>query len=406
MENCIWRPCTQMKTASLPLKIVSAKGAKLYELEGKTYIDANSSWWVTLHGHCHPYILSRIASQAAQLDQVILADCIHEPALQLASQLIRILPGQMGKIFYSDNGSTAVEVALKMALQHNPKKKVVTLKGSYHGDTIGGMSIAGKNLFNKPFWSYLFETEQIELTDSYAQLAYLIDKGGIGCFIYEPLLLGVNGMQVYSPELLNPLLKLCREASVITIADEAVTGFGRLGPLFASELLEEKPDIITLAKGLTGGVLPLGVTACTDAVYAPFHGDTREQSLFHSHSYCGNPLACTSALASIELLLESSCARQRQRIHALHCRFVEQYHSHPKLARCETLGTLLVLEFKSGKGNYFNPLRENLFAFALERGVLFRPLGNVLYVLPPYCISEEELATIYQTLNECLTCIP
>lgn len=405
MENCIWRPCTQMKTALPPLKIVSAKGAKLYGAEGEVYIDANSSWWVTLHGHCHPYILSRIASQAAQLDQVILADCVHEPALQLATQLINILPGQMGKIFYSDNGSTAVEVALKMALQHSPKKKMVTVKGSYHGDTIGGMSVAGKNLFNKPFWSYLFETEQIDLHDSYAQLSHLIDKGEIGCFIYEPLLLGVNGMQLYSPQLLNSLLKLCREASVITIADEAVTGFGRVGPLFASELLEEKPDIITLAKGITGGVLPLGVTACTNAVYAPFHGVMREQSLFHSHSYCGNPLACASALASIELLLKPECAQQRHRIHALHRHFVEQYRSHPKLARCETLGTLLVLEFKSERSSYFNPLRENLFAYALERGVLFRPLGNVLYVLPPYCISEEELDTIYQTLRECLTCI-
>lgn len=409
MDNSVWRPCTQMKTALPPLMIHSAKGAILYAADGREYIDANSSWWVTLHGHAQAQIAGRIAEQAHLLEQVIFADCTHQPGIELAQKLAKILPGNIGKVFYSDNGSTAVEVGLKIALQYHynrlgeqAPKKVVCLKGSYHGDTFGAMASSGKKLFNRPFWSHLFEVIQIDLKNGKQELIAAMKEGNLACFIYEPLVLGGGGMVIYQGELLNPLLKLCHSAGIPTIADEVLTGFGRMGPLFASELLEEKPDLICLSKGLTGGFLPLGATACSAKIYAPFHAEEREKAFLHSHSFCGNPIACASALASLELLLHPDCTLQREKIHAQHQTFVESFKNHPKLARCECLGTLLVLEYRCENQGYFNPLRDRLFRFGLERGVLFRPLGNVLYVLPPYCISKRQLQTIYETLMETL----
>lgn len=405
MDTPLWRPFTQMKTAPQPLLIESGKGALLYASDGRTYIDANSSWWVTLHGHAHPAIAKRIAAQAYQLEQVILADCVHPPALTLANRLLQLLPGDMSKVFFSDNGSTAVETALKMALQHRNRHKIAALRGSYHGDTFGAMSAGGKTPFKAPFWPYLFEVELIDLEKGEEQLIPLIERQELACFIYEPIVFGVRGMQIHLPELFNPLLKRCKQAGVITIADEALTGFGRMGPLFASELIEVKPDIICLCKGLTGGFLPLGATVCTTAVYAPFHSEDRSKALLHGHSYSGNPLACVSALASLDLLLDPGCIEKRHWIAKQHVHFAARFHDHPKLLRCTSLGTLLVFEVRDPFPNYFTPLRDTLFHFALERGVLLRPLGNVLYVLPPYCITEAQLQTIYQTLEESLTCI-
>ena len=401
-----------MKTALRPLLIRSGKGACLFAEDGKSYIDACSSWWVNLHGHAHPYIAERIAAQAHTLEQVIFADCIHPPALELTNRLLPLLPGRMEKIFFTDNGSTATEAALKIALQHgynrygaSHPKKVVCIEGSYHGDTLGALAAGGKTALNRPFWGHLYEAHTLELNSAPEQMAQILAEGGVACFIYEPIVFGTAGMVIYSSELLNSLLRLCREAGVLTIADEALTGFGRIGPLFASDTVTEKPDIICLSKSLTGGFLPFGVTACTQEVYAPFHSNERQKAFLHGHSYCGNPLGCAATLANLDLLLDSRCTEQRQRIAASHRNFASKIGHHPKLSRCETLGTLLVLEFKSHDRGYFSSLRDQLFHFCLERGVLFRPLGNVFYVLPPYCTTQEELQQIYQTLEECLTWI-
>lgn len=403
---CIWHPFTQMQTARPPIPIVRAQGLYLYAEDGSRYLDAISSWWVNLHGHAHPYIVEKIKSQAEVLEHVIFADFTHAPAVELASRLLSILPGNMAKLFYSDNGSTAVEVALKMALQYwhhsnVPKTKVVCFKNSYHGDTFGAMSAAGRNDFNRPFWKHLFDVESIDPPlegqedISLLQLQSIINQGDVACFIFEPLVLGSGGMIMYPPQGLNALIACCRQHCVLTIADEVMTGFGRTGTLFASEQMIEKPDLICLSKGLTGGFLPLGVTACTQDIYNAFLGDHLHQAFLHGHSYTANPLACSSALASLDLLLEDTCRAQREMITENHKEFCRQWHSHPRLKRCQSLGTILALEYQADKSSYFQPMRDRLYHFFLSKGILLRPLGNVLYILPPYCIQASELKFIY-----------
>ncbi len=420
-RDCVWHPFTQMQTAHPSIPIVRAKGAYLYAEDGSSYLDGISSWWVNLHGHAHPYIVEKIKSQAEILEHVIFAGFTHAPAVELASRLLSILPGFMSKVFYSDNGSTAVEVALKMALQywHNrntPKTKVICFKNSYHGDTFGAMSAAGRNAFNKPFWKHLFDVESIdpplkgreEL--SLSQLQSILNQGSVACFIFEPLVLGSGGMIMYPPHGLDALIQCCRQHHVLTIADEVMTGFGRTGALFASKQLSEQPDLICLSKGLTGGFLPLGVTACTNDIYEAFLGDCLHQAFLHGHSYTANPLACSSALASLDLLLEDACSAQREMIAECHKRFCRQWQCHPKLKRCESLGTILALEYRveeyrveeyqaeeyqAENSSYFQPMRDRLYHFFLTKGILIRPLGNVLYILPPYCIQADELTFIY-----------
>lgn len=407
----IWHPFTQMQTARPPIPITRAKGVYLYGENEHRYLDAISSWWVNLHGHAHPYIVEKIKSQAEQLEHVIFADFTHAPAVELGSRLVPILPGAMSKIFYSDNGSTAVEVALKMALQYwynknpnTPKTKVICFKNSYHGDTFGAMSAAGRNEFNKPFWRHFFEAEPIDIplkgqeALSLSQLKSVINKGTAACFIFEPLVLGAGGMIMYPEAGLNDLIKYCRQHGVLTIADEVMTGFGRTGTLFACKQIEEKPDLICLSKGLTGGFLPLGATACTADIYNAFLGDHLHQAFLHGHSYAANPLACSSALASLDLLLENSCSLQRAMIAESHKVFCQKWHLHPKLKRCESLGTILALEYQTENFSYFQSMRDPLYHFFLDKGILLRPLGNVLYLLPPYCIQKQELQFIYDQI--------
>ncbi len=404
---CIWHPFTQMQTARPPIPIVRAKGVYLYGEDGGSYLDAISSWWVNLHGHAHPYIIQKIQSQAEILEHVIFADFTHVPAIELASRLLDILPGAMSKVFYSDNGSTAVESALKIALQYwynqkIPRTKVVCFKKGYHGDTFGAMSAAGRNEFNRPFWSHLFEVEMIEPPlkgreeASLSQLKSILDKEEVACFIFEPLVLGSGGMIIYPPEGLDALIKCCKKNHVLTIVDEVMTGFGRTGTLFACQQLQEEPEIICLSKGLTGGFLPLGATVCTEEIYNAFLGENLQQAFLHGHSYTGNPLACSSALASLDLLLEDNCYRQRQMIRDCHENFCSSWGSHPRLKRCESLGTILALEYHTNTPSYFEPLRDRLYHYFLSKGILLRPLGNVLYILPPYCIQESELKLIYE----------
>ncbi len=411
-RTCIWHPFTQMQTARPPIPIEKAKGLYLYSEDGKSYLDGISSWWVNLHGHAHPYLSEKIKAQSKLLDQVIFADFTHTPAVDLASRLLALLPGNMSKVFYSDNGSTAVEAALKIALQYwqnqnskTDKIKVICFKNSYHGDTFGAMSAAGKNEFNKPFWKHLFEVESIDPPtlgqepQSLRQLQTILNKGKAACFIFEPLILGSGGMIIYPASGLNAILQLCRQHDILTIADEVMTGFGRTGTLFACEQLSERPDLICLSKGITGGFLPLGVTACTERIYHAFLGDSLKQAFLHGHSYTANPLACASALASLDLLQQQTCTLQRQMISLCHASFCKKWKGHPKLKRCESLGTILALEYRSTQpSSYFQSLRDRLYHFFLDRGILLRPLGNVLYVLPPYCIQEEELDFIYSQI--------
>ncbi len=399
-----------MMSAEKPIAITHAKGAYLYSDEGKSYLDAISSWWVNLHGHAHPYIAEKISTQAFNLEHVMFAGFTHRPAIELAERLIKLT--QMEKIFYSDNGSTAVETALKIALQFwfntdssTKRKKILSFKDSYHGDTFGAMSASGKNTFNRPFWDHLFSTETIDLPiagreESFlSHLQILLSKEDIAAFIFEPMILGAGGMKLYSKLALDLAIQLCKKYSVLTIADEVMTGFGRTGPIFACESLTNKPDILCLSKAITGGFLPLGATLCRQKIYDAFLSASLEKALLHGHSYSGNPLACAAALANLDLLMTEECQIRRQKIIKAHQSFCQTFQHHPALLRCESLGTILVLEYASSNSStYFNPLKQRLYRYFLDHQILLRPLGNTVHVIPPYCITDEELVYIYKHL--------
>jgi adenosylmethionine-8-amino-7-oxononanoate aminotransferase len=401
----VWHPYTQHKAMQTPLPVISGNGVWLTDEKGNRYIDAISSWWTNLHGHAHPYIAQKIYKQALQLEQVLFAGCTHEPAVQLAERLLALLPGRFSRVFYSDNGSTAVEVALKMAIQfhankRNPaRKKILALRHSYHGDTFGAMSVSERSVFTLAFGGYLFEVVFMEPGGTLPGLP----PEEIACFIYEPLVQGAGGMNMYDAGWLDRCLDVLQQAGVLCIADEVMTGFGRTGSLFASSVLKNAPDIICLSKGLTGGSLPLAVTACTRPVFDAFYSDDLYKTFFHGHSYTANPLACAAALASMELLEKKECRDAIASIAAGHDRFVKKLSANSAVIRPRSRGTILAFEFYSEEKDYLNKVKEETMQLALDRGVLLRPLGNTVYVMPPYCIREEELKKVYDTLEEIIS---
>ncbi|QJW91826.1 adenosylmethionine--8-amino-7-oxononanoate transaminase [Spirosoma taeanense] len=409
----IWHPFTQMQTAPLPIPIVRGEGSVLYDADNRAYLDMISSWWVTIHGHAHPYIAQRISEQLKTLEHVIFAGFTHQPAVELAERLLTILPENQAKIFYSDNGSTAVEVALKMAFQywHNlgrPRKKVVALDGAYHGDTFGAMAVGGRSAFTAPFTPFLFDVTYLPAPvagqeDATLKLARELFTDDVAAFIVEPLVQGSGGMVMYEPTVLDELFRLARANDSLIIADEVMTGFGRTGKLFASYYLSEQPDLICLSKGLTGGTMALGVTACTQAIYDAFLSDDKLKTLFHGHSFTANPLACTAALASMDLLLSEETQASIQRISERHARFANRIQGRPTVNNVRQRGTLLAFDLNAGEQtSYFNSIRDRAYNFLLERGVLMRPLGNVLYLMPPYCTTDEQLQYAYDQVEQLL----
>ncbi len=401
-QSVIWHPYTQHKTASPPLAIAKGEGVYLVDEKGNRYIDAISSWWTNIHGHAHPYIAEKIYEQARQLEHVIFAGCTHEPAVQLAERLLPLLPGQFSKVFYSDNGSTAVEVALKMAIQFHRNKeqkkrnKILALRNSYHGDTFGAMSVSERGVFTMAFDNYLFEVIFLEPNASLALWQVPYDE--IACFIYEPLVQGAGGMNMYEAAWLNELICQLKQNEVLCIADEVMTGFGRTGQLFASEYLHHKPDIICLSKGLTGGSLPLAITACTQKIFDAFLQDNLYKTFFHGHSYTANPIACAAALASLDLLQQESCMDSIESITVSNRQFIQEIVHHPKVMNARSLGTILAFEFHSDQKEYLNKVKEETMQLALQQHVFLRPLGNTVYIMPPYCINAEQLQQVYNTL--------
>lgn len=403
-----WHPYTQMKTADDIVPVVKGAGAFIYDETGKHYIDAVSSWWVTLHGHAHPYIAQKVYEQLCCLEQVIFAGFTHRPAVELSERLLQLLPGSQQKVFYSDNGSTAVEVALKMCVQywHNkgiPKTKVLAFKHGYHGDTFGAMSVSSRSAWTSPFNALLFEVIFIDvpvpagLPALKKQVTALAAE--VICFIYEPLVQGAGGMRMHDAACLDELMEHCREQQVLLIQDEILTGFGRTGKLFAADHLRSQPDIMCFSKGLTGGTMPLGVTTCSEAIYAAFWSDDKKKALYHGHSFTASPLACSAALASLDLLLLEETQANIQRICRQHQQFACILEMHPRVQAVRQTGTILALEWKTGEGtSYFNDMGARLYAYFLEKRVLLRPLGNTLYILPPYCISAADLDVVYQAV--------
>ncbi|GAA3976148.1 adenosylmethionine--8-amino-7-oxononanoate transaminase [Mucilaginibacter dorajii] len=408
----IWHPYTQMKTAAPPIPIVRGEGALLFDEAGKQYIDAVSSWWVNIHGHAHPYIAKKVAEQLTKLEHVIFAGFTHEGAVELAERLLTHLPDNQQKVFYSDNGSTAIEVAIKMCLQYwlnkgNQRTKILAFSNAYHGDTFGAMAVSGRSAFTKAFDSLLFEVEFIDTPtrDNIESLKSQISnlKSDLACFVFEPLVQGSAGMLMYEAEYLDELMAHCKQEGVLMIDDEIFTGFGRTGKEFACNYLQVQPDIMCFSKGLTGGTMALGVTTCTQEIYDAFLSDDKLKTLFHGHSFTANPIACASALASLDLFEQAETAANIERIVALHAQFAQKIKYHPKIKTIRQTGTILAMEWETGDNtSYFSSLRDKLYHYFLAEGIILRPLGNVIYILPPYCITNDELAYVYSKIEQAL----
>ncbi len=406
-----WHPYTQMQTAPPPIGVTRGEGAVLFTEDGREFIDAVSSWWVNIHGHAHPHIAERVSQQLRTLEHVIFAGFTHAPAVELAERLLKLLPQNQARVFYSDNGSTAVEVALKMALQFwfnqgQDKTRIIAFEGSYHGDTFGAMSVSERSVFTRPFQQYLFDVEFLpvpvsgEEEQTLAQLEKLLERDDIAAFIFEPLVLGTAGMVMYSPEVLNRLVERCRAKGVLVIADEVMTGFGRTGKRFACDYLSQEPDLMCFSKGLTGGTMALGVTTSSQAIYDSFLSDDKTKTFFHGHSYTANPVACAASLASLDLVEEQSFLENLDRISASHAAFAQTLEGRAGIKAFRQTGTILAIEFEVGQTSYFHSLRDQLYNLALDNGVLLRPLGNIVYVLPPYCITNAQLEKVYGVMEQ------
>ncbi len=409
----IWHPYTQMQTAGLPIGIVKGEGSYLFDENGKRYIDAVSSWWVNIHGHAHPYIANAIAAQAKELEQVIFAGFTHEPAIKFAEKFMPFLPLNQQKLFLSDNGSTAVEAAIKMALQfffnhQKPRTKIIAFRDAYHGDTFGSMSVSARGIFTQPFNQLLFDVLFIDTPTATNHSTVVTQfqqhitehENEIAAFIFEPLILGSAGMLMYDAVVLNQLMTVAKDHNIFCIADEVMTGFGRTGKLFACEYLSVSPDIMCFSKGITGGFMALGATTCTNQIYEAFLSNEKAKMFFHGHSYTGNPLACAAAYASLEVWEQENTLQKVKEISKLNLEFAVGLQGKNNIENVRALGTIIALDvITSEQKGYTNSIRDKLYSYFIEKGILLRPLGNTLYVLPPYCISEADLNFVFDEIE-------
>lgn len=411
-QRYIWHPLTQHKTHPEVLGITRAAGVYLYDERGKKYIDGISSWYTAVYGHCNPYITDRVSRQMTQLDQVVFSGFTHEPAVALAERLISVLPGNQARLFFSDNGSTAVEVAIKMALQYHfnrgeQKKVLLAFEQGFHGDTFGAMSVSGLSVYNGPFEDFSLEVKRIPVPENedpsriLDALDTLLAEYAVAAFIYEPLVQGAAAMKTHNGQGLDRILARLRSRGVLLIADEVMTGFGKTGTRFASEQMNTSPDMICLSKALTAGLLPMGVTSCSAAIFDAFYGDEVSRGFFHGHTYTANPLACTAALAGLELLESDEIQSGIRRIERSHGEFLERLQGEEKIKNARQCGVILAFDLDVDVERYGN-FRDRLMQFFMERGVFLRPLGNTVYLLPPYVISSEELSTVYRTIASLL----
>lgn len=422
----IWHPFTQAAVDPPPLRVTRAEGVYIDTDDGRKLIDGISSWWVNLHGHGHPVIVRAIAEQAAQIDHVLLAGFTNSAVEDLASGLREVLPQPIEHIFFSDDGSTAVEVAIKMALQFwkntgKPEKKsIVALEHAYHGDTAGAMSVGAESSFTDAFREMLFPVHRVHSAYCYRcplgktratcdidcldSLQRLLEQksGEIAALIAEPLLQGAGGMIVHPVDFLRRASRLCSEHEVLFIADEVLTGFGRCGKMFACELAGITPDLMCLSKGLTGGVLPMGATACTRKIHEAFVGGDGKRTFYHGHSYTGNPIAAAAGAASLRIFKNEPVFERIAAIAKIHEERLAKIRSHPAVGDVRQIGTVAAIELRADDPGYGSKLRPKLYKFFLDSGVLLRPLGNVVYILPPYVISSQELNYIHDRIAESL----
>jgi adenosylmethionine---8-amino-7-oxononanoate aminotransferase len=411
----LWHPLTQHKLHPDMLGISSAKGSLLFDEEGKQYIDGISSWYTCMYGHCNEFILDRVYKQMQRLDQVVFSGFTHEPAVELSEELIKILPENQEKLFFSDNGSTSTEIGIKMALQYhfnqgNKRNILLAFEDGFHGDTFGAMSVSGLSVYNGPFEDFFIEVERIpvptkeNVENTLSMLENRLKENTIAGFIYEPLVQGAAAMKMYEAEGLNRILNLLQRHEVLTIADEVMTGFGKTGTYFASDQIEAKPDVICLSKALTAGLMPMAITSCTQKVYDAFYSKDLAKGLFHGHTYTANPLACTAALAGIELLKSNEIQNNIRRIIASHKKFGKEIEQHPKVAAIRQCGVIFAVDLDLKMERYGN-LRDKLFSHFMDNGVFLRPLGNTIYILAPYVITDRQMDKIYTTIKDVLAIV-
>ncbi len=404
MTSPVWHPFTQHGLNEPAPLITHAEGAFLYGADGSRWIDAISSWWVTTHGHCHPRIMAAIAEQAGRLDQLIFAGWTHQPAEDLAAELVRIMPAELTRVFFSDSGSTSVEVALKMALGYwanrgEARHRVVVMEHSYHGDTIGAMSVGQRGVFNRAYAPLLFDVAQVPFPEPGREQATFdaleaACRDGAAAFIVEPLVLGAGGMLMYPPAVLAEMRTICAAHGVLFIADEVMTAWGRTGTLLACEQAGVVPDLLCLSKGLTGGALPLAVTMASEAIFAAHLSEDRGRMFFHSSSYTANPVACAAANANLAIWREEPV---RQRIADLAARQAARLASLGGVENVRQCGTIAACDLP-GDAGYLAGIAPRLMAAARDAGVLLRPLGNTVYVMPPYCIDNAALDAVYAVI--------
>ncbi|NER17121.1 adenosylmethionine--8-amino-7-oxononanoate transaminase [Spongiivirga citrea] len=405
----IWHPLVQHKHQKEMLAIKSAKGVVLTDESGNEYIDGISSWYTAVYGHCNSFITEKVQEQMQQLDQVVFSGFTHEPAVKLSEALMKILPDNQAKLFFSDNGSTATEIGIKMALQYhfnkgNKRNVLVAFEEGFHGDTFGAMSISGLSVYNGPFEEFFIDVKRIPVPNGennqevYDQLKSYIDQDNIAGFVFEPLVQGAAAMKMHDANRLDALIKLCKENEVITVADEVMTGFGKTGTYFASDHLTNKPDVICMSKALTAGLLPMAVTSCTQEIFNAFYDDDISKGLFHAHTYTANPLSCTAALAGIELLKSDEIQQNIKNIMTWHLEFGQKIAGHPKVKSIRQIGIIFALDLNVEMARYGN-LRDKLYKFFMDNGVFLRPLGNTIYILAPYITTKQQMSKIYDVIE-------
>lgn len=408
----IWHPMTQHGMGVPEIHIESAKDEFLYAKGGRRIIDGISSWWVITHGHCREEIVQAVQRQASKLEQVIFSGFTHEPAEELTNALLGFFDPAHEFIFYSDSGSTAIEIALKMAIgtwsaRGESRGRVLALDGGYHGDTFGAMAAGARGVFNAPYDPFLFDVDHLPVPIvgqedmALSALEALLAQQGhsYAAFIFEPLVQGAAGMRMYSPEMLKAMCDMCQRYGILLIADEVMTGFGRTGSMFACQAAGVVPDLVALSKGLTGGFLPMGATLATRDIYMSFYGPTRSNMFFHSTSFTANPLACAAALASAKIWQDDDVVAQISGIESQHREFVERILSHERIESARYQGSICAVDLKvKGDGSYLSDITPRLYQAFLDRNVLLRPIGATIYILPPYNIGRQSMGEIYSVL--------
>ena len=403
-SKVVWHPFTPVKGSGEIIPIVKGQGAWIIDEKGNRYLDAISSWWVNIHGHSNIYIADKVYEQLKTLEHVIFAGFTHPSAVEVCERIIKLTDCNFSKVFFSDNGSTSVEVAIKIALQYwwnkgKPRKKIIALENAYHGDTFGAMSAASRSKFSEPFDDLLFDVLHIDVQQDKEKVIGAFESccgSDVAAFIYEPLVQGAGGMLMYDADLLDRLLSICSQHDVICIADEVMTGFGRTGKLFASHHIKTRPDLMAVSKGITGGTMALGLTLVNVKVFEAFNNDDRMKTFYHGHSYTANPVACSAALASLDLVEAESFLLNVDRISEQHELFKTKLESLSKVENVRQQGTILAFDVKHNKRGYFSEIRDQLYTAFIEKKLLLRPLGNTIYIMPPMVISNEELAMIYE----------